>query len=121
MYLYPSSADFLAVVRKSVSSISGVTSVVEGGIEAIKSIVSVVASASPAVVAEAESVVSVESAEAGVSIIVGQRSDPEAGHRAEVLRDSLRGQTGQGGQGGRHGLMNKGDYDLIYAEKTLSY
>ena len=121
MYLYPSSADFLAVVRKSVSSISGVTSVVEGGIEAIKSIVSVVASASPAVVAEAESVVSVESAEAGVSIIGGQRSDPEAGHRAEVLRDSLGGQTCQGGKGGRHGLMNKGDYDLIYAEKTLSY
>ena len=116
MYLYPSSLDFLAVVGKSVSSISGVSSVVEGSVEAVQSIVSVVASASPAVVSEAESVVSVES-EAGVSIIGGERSDPEAGHRAEVLRDSLGGQTGQGGQGSRHGLMNKDDYDLIVQKK----
>ena len=120
MYPYPSSLDFLAVVGKSVSSISGVSSVVEGSVEAVQSIVSVVASASPAVVSEAESVVSVESAEAGVSIIGGERSDPEAGHRAEVLRDSLGGETGQGGQGG-HGLMNKYDYDLIVQKKPLSY
>ena len=104
--MYPSSSDFLAVVGKSVSSITGVTSVVQGGVEAI---VSVVASSSPAVVAEAKPVVSIESVEARISIIGGERSDPEAGDCAEVLRDSLgdTSQGGQGGQGSRHSLMKK--------------
>ena len=110
--MYPSSSDFLAVVGKSVSSITGVTSVVQGGveaIEAIEAIVSVVASSSPAVVAEAEPVVSIESVEARISIIGGERSDPEAGDCAEVLRDSLgdTSQGGQGSQGRRNSLMKK--------------
>merc|ERR1719384_2069836 len=90
----PSSPDFLAIVGKSVSSVSGVGSVVEA-IESIEAIVSIVASSSPAVEAEAEPVVSI-SIEAGVSIIGGESSDPEARHWGEVIRDSLGGEAGQG-------------------------
>ena len=102
-----------------VSSVSGVGSVVEAveaieateaietieAIEAIVSIVSIVASSSssPAIEAEAEPVVSI-SVEAGVSIIGGETSDPEARHWGEVIRDSL---GGKAGKGSRNSLMKK--------------
>ena len=56
-----------------------------------------------AVEAEAEPIVSI-SIEAGVSIIGGESSDPEARHWGEVIRHSL---GGEAGQGSRNSLMKK--------------